>query len=707
MQLRYILVINNEGEDKDATLFQGWNQSVASHDFLNIMRLLCCLPSNLEEVTLDQKNLLQHKRTHKTKNLLAIGSTSLSKISVIDEDGITIFLCLPTEISTIQSSQNLASNKFLILSPTREDNIVDIRNFNVPLCHSLDDILWDYLPENIKISTTQRQRYTETVEIPILHGIVMPNQVLLESLGFIVEGREGVVLADHEEAVDAIVRTADILTTLLYPEESSINEVIIYTPSAKAFFYDFKSILWNSLLREVKEKWKRKFIEEIFKAKSFSTVHVELTETPPSNPYEDPHVSEILITRQRETAATSMAIATLSSSQTIPSIRLPNSVNLHSSKLRHIENLTKRADQKATFLLQKAFKDYIAEIKNDIGERTSDFISSKSSACRICSDIPLEWVYFGKLPLMISHELSKIPMTPGNFLLRYTGMGPPLFLESSALHKILVVRSFHDTDPIKYMLEFAIKKFGLSDKFDVKIVDVTSEKEAIDALNAFDGYITVFDCHGKNGGQESFSWLQFGEDKTNTWNVAYKARVTPIVMLSACSTAPVNGSHVSVANGLLSSGALSVIGTFLPVSGAKSATFIARILYRIDAFLPAIKSMGFDSITWRTLISDFMQMSYATDVLYFFAGKRIIDADAMREINLEANYLINSRVSDWYDLLLSSVAKKSGMTEENLFKMVMEENPLMETMHYTQLGTPEQIRILLRSPVELASKVNN
>jgi hypothetical protein len=305
---------------------------------------------------------------------------------------------------------------------------------------------------------------------------------------------------------------------------------------------------------------------------------------------------------------------------------------------------------------------------------------------------------------MISHEVSKIPMTPGNFLLRSAGMGPPLIFEDSALHKVLVVRSFHDVDPIKPMLEFAIKKFAMSERLNVKIVDVKSEAEAINALNNFDGYITVFDCHGSHGGQESSGWLQFGEDKTNTWTLAYKARITPIVMLSACSTAPINGSHISVANGLLNSGAFSVIGTFLPVNGVKSAAFIARILYRIDAYLPALKSMGFDIITWRTLISDFMQMSYATDVLYYFRAKGLIDEDAMHSINLEANELINTRSPDWYDTLIRSTSEKTGISEDDLVKMIVDEHPLMETMYYCQFGTPEHIKILLRSPEELALK---
>jgi hypothetical protein len=703
MRLQYVLVINNDGDDKDATPFQGWNPAVTSPDFINILRLLCCLPSRLIEITLSQQELLTQRRTQKTKDLIAIGSSALSKISLTGKEWITIFICLPAEVSAIKTTQDLISEKFLILSPTIEDDVVDIRSFTLPLCHSLDDILWSLIPEGAKNNLVQRERYTESVEIPILHGIVMPNQVLLESLGYIVKGKEGVVLEDHKLAVDAIIRTTDLLLDLASPEDEP-SELIIYTPSAKAYFYDFKSNLWNTVFREVKEKWKKQFIEEIFRAKSFSTLEVKMGDTRPTNPYKEPYLREILRTRQSETAATSMAIATLSNIRTVPSLRFPNSVNLHASKLRHIETLTKRGDRKAATLLQKAFREYVTEVKTNIGEETADLISKKSDACTVCSDVPLEWVYFGKLPLMISHEVSKIPMTPGNFLLRSAGMGSPLVLEASALHKVLVVRSFHDNDPIKPMLEFAINKFPLSERLSVTIVDVKSEAEAIDALNNFDGYITVFDCHGSHGGQDSFGWLQFGEDKTNTWMLAYKARITPIVMLSACSTAPINGSHISVANGLLNSGALSVIGTFLPVNGAKSAAFIARILYRIDAFLPALKSMGFDIITWRTLISDFMQMSYATDVLYYFLAKGIIDEDAMQSINLEANELINTRSPNWYDTLIRSTSERTGISEDDLVKMVMDEHPLMETMYYCQFGTPEHIKILLRSPEELALK---
>jgi hypothetical protein len=704
MQLQYVLVVNDDGDDRDATPFQGWNPAVTTDNFTRILHLLCCLPSTLKEITLTQQELLEHRRIYKRRNLMVVGAGSLPKISFVGEQWLTIFLCLPAEVSAVKRSQNLIKDKFLVLSPTTENNVVDIRNFTFPLCHSLDDLLWQIIPTKFKDNLTLRERYTEVIEIPILHGVVMPNQVLLESLGYIVKGKEGVILDDHKFAVDAIIRTADLLLDLIFQTKDEPGEIIIYTPSAKAFFYDFKSNLWNSLFREVKEKWKRQFIEEIFRAKSFSTLEIKVGDTRPTNPYKEPYLREILSTRQSETAATSMAVATLSNTQNVPSLRLPNSVNLHASKLRHIETLTKRSDRKAATLLQKAFREYVAEIKNNIGQDTAYLISQKTGACTVCSDIPLEWVYFDKLPLMISHEVSKIPMTPGNSILKFAGMGHPLTVEASALNKVLVVRSFRDGDPIKPMLEYALRNFPLSEKFDIKIVDVRNEADAINALNEFDGYITVFDCHGSHGGQESFGWLEFGDDKTNTWTLAHRARVTPITMLSACSTAPISGSHISVANGLLHSGALSVIGTFLPVNGAKSAVFIARILYRIDAFLPALKSIGFDIITWRTLISDFMQMSYTTDVLNYFVERSLIKGEDSYEINLEVNELINTRVSEWYEILIKKVSLKSGVPEAELEKIIAEENPLMETMYYCQFGTPEDIRILLRSPEEIAQK---
>ncbi|QRX82237.1 hypothetical protein [Glaciimonas sp. PAMC28666] len=703
MRLKYVLVVpEGVSEQLDVTPFQGWNRGVANPVFLSLLRILCCLPLALDEVLMTHDELRESRRVNDFKYVIAIGRDSLKKIQFVSIDEVTVFLCLPTHIKTVRETQNIKTGIALILSPTVQVGVIDVREIHEPFCHGIDNELWSVISCRSGKNSLQRKKYSKSVELPLLHGVVMPNIMLLENLGYVVIGEKGAILHDHEKAIDAVVATAEIVMDILCVEESSHKqEIVIYAPSVKVFFYDFKSNVWNQILRPIKESWKKKAIEHLlFKSKSYSSSTIRFNGDPLVNPYKDPVMGSLLAIRQSEIYATSMATAVLSCVQNIASVRLPNSINLHSSQLRQIENLSKRSDSKAEMLLQKAFHKYVSDLKDDVGDQISALICTRTRACKICSDVPLEWMYLGNLPLMISHEVSKLPMTPGNVLLRSATCGLPITLHADDLKKILIVRSFIDGDPIKPMLEFSINSFAIDEHLETKIVDVQSEKEAIQALNDFNGFVVIFDCHGDHGGSNSTGWLQFGIDRTNTWELAYKARIPPIVMLSACSTAPVGGSHASVANGLLRSGAFSVIGTFLPVNGAESSIFIARILYRISAYLPALKSIGIDLITWRTFIAGFMQMSYVTDVLRHFVKLGIIDIAFSQSVNLEANYMINLQQDDWYDSVIQKISEKTGIAADELIKKIVDGNPLLETMRYCHVGLPEHIRILLGDPIE-------
>lgn len=325
-------------------------------------------------------------------------------------------------------------------------------------------------------------------------------------------------------------------------------------------------------------------------------------------------------------------------------------------------------------------------------------MSEQGDACKLCSDVPLEWLYIGRLPLMISHQVSRIPMTPGNFLLQSAASSLPVRLPAQLVYHVLIVRSFREDDRLRRHLEAAVGACKISEKMIITLVDVQSEAEAIDALNSFIGGIVVFDCHGGHGGYEATGWLQFGKDRVNTWELAHRGRIPPIVLLSACSTAPIGGSHASVANGFLRSGAMSVMGTFLDVGGSHSAMVVARILYRVDQFLTAAKAMGYEAISWRSLMTGMLRMSYLTEVLCYFKDvEKIIDDDAWRDIHLEGSQWINQLNPNWYDDVLAMLVQRTGINIEELSDKITMDHPLMETMYYSQLGMPERLIVVFVS----------
>jgi hypothetical protein len=286
-------------------------------------------------------------------------------------------------------------------------------------------------------------------------------------------------------------------------------------------------------------------------------------------------------------------------------------------------------------------------------------------------------------------------MTPGNLMLQQCIQSGTVIVPVDALNEVLVVRSFSHDDPIRNVLETALDGYDIS-RLNIRIVDVNHRDELVTHLNEFNGMLLVFDCHGGHDGLDSHGWLRIGNDKVDPWQLSREARIPPIVVLSACSTFALAGSHASVANGLIRSGAITVIGTFLPVNAALSAVFVARLLYRVDAFLPALKSIGKNSVTWRTLISTFLRMSYVTDLMHFLIyTKRWLPEEMFTRIAIKSNYDINALRPDWYRRLMRRISRVSRRSEVEIQTAIDTETPLLETMYYCQIGRPDLICIFL------------
>ena len=547
-----------------------------------------------------------------------------------------------------------------------------------------------------------RSAYESKVSFPKNHGINAPNLAVLHGLGYQIEEHSRESNQSFEQAERLVLESAKIVLDCLGDNGHVPREILLYSPSVKVSFYDFKHNTWNQLLRQVKEKWKRKLIESCFRNPGYSEFRIEL-DGEPTNPYNDRILGPILYERQSEVYATTAAIGVMAGNEGLLSMRLPNSVNLLGGQLRNLETLARRSDQKAPMLLQKAFVKYNLDLKTAIGSGIAEFVVSNSLACKLCSDVPLEWVYLDQLPLMISHEVSKVPMTPGNSQLQFASMGERIGIRESACKRILVVRSFDRNDPLLEVMEDCLQRFSLQERLSITFKDVQSGDEASAALNEFNGGIVIFDCHGDHDGDSSSGWLQFGKEKINTWELAHKARIPPIVLLSACSTSAIGGSHISVAAGLLRSGAHSVLGTFLPVNGPRSALFIARILARFDTYLPIVRKMGYKVVTWRTFVHSVMKMSYLTDVLvYFKFDLNLIDDETFKQVEIDSWADIGIGRPDWYDLALQTISTSCGISKAELVTKIQTEHPLMETMRYCQIGLPEHIGIVLDDLHEVA-----
>lgn len=711
-QISYVLVAPIRKDEN--TFFQGWQRGVVSNDFIPLLASAALAPIDTAEIFFTQDDLVSYRTRGAHKNIITIGSHLIDEIPKLVA-GDFIIVITPSEFLDEITALDVPKQKsILVAAPSKTPGVINLAEISpADIIYVFDRPIHEELKKISRRSGDQqsvpaqtRNKYTISAKCPSYgSGATLANEILHISLGFEFTSHEKIKpdLVDNfynaiKVGVDSIIAAAS---------EKSTKEVIIYSPSIMGLYYNTNSNFWNQLFRKIKASWAKDFVKNgLIKNPGYSGISISPGKDNLENPYDIPYVSEILRERQSELAATNYSIGLLATNECIPAIRLPNAVNLHQAKLKDLEFTHRRADAKSLRQLQLKFKVLSSEMKSNVSDQLADLISENFDSCKICSDAPIEWVYLGDLPLMISHEVSKIPMTPGNMLLQFASLGAPTAIPARALQNVLVIRSFSNHDKIKKFLEIGIGCFPLENGTTVEFVDVTSISELIAALNKFDGAIVIFDCHGDHGGIAQPGWLQIGKERLDSWELYSKARVPPIVMLSACSTSSIGGSHASVANGFLRSGALSVIGTMLPVNAAKSSAFIARIIFRLDAFLPAVHKLGYDLISWRTLISLFFRMSYATDVLrHFMDVEHLITRDQYTKIHADTNHRINLFDSSWYEVMLEEVSEASGILSQDLLFKIKDENPFLETMLYCQLGRPELLNIFLADKQDASPQI--
>lgn len=116
----------------------------------------------------------------------------------------------------------------------------------------------------------------------------------------------------------------------------------------------------------------------------------------------------------------------------------------------------------------------------------------------------------------------------------------------------------------------------------------------------------------------------------------------------------------------------------------------------MEAFLPAIKALGFNAVSWRSFISGFMRMSYVTDIVNFLhQDKKLLNETQAVKIKIDANNVINLGDVSWFDKVSDMIESCLSVEQGWLFKTIFEEIPLTETMYYCQLGRPEDLVISL------------
>jgi hypothetical protein len=518
------------------------------------------------------------------------------------------------------------------------------------------------------------------------HNILIPTETVFLSLGFSFDLPDD-TLNGNEDGVfaDALVATSRSLETALEQltgdskRPPGIPSVILTVPSV------FRHLNPNQLRRQATPEVRR-VARAVLRQAQYIAVRAtadEMEEMARSQ------LSNLMLEmRAQELHLYTAALTVAACSLCCPVLRLPPQLDRVRTLLVGLATLSRKGSDAQRRRNQLAVR--IGEMFRSLtpAQLLTKLEGYVNRGVKLVGDVPLELLPIDGLPLSLRCSVSRLPTLPGNLMVRHSLMCVPTFLRPSDFHDVLVVRSFQPDDPLRSLLEVSISVvLRNQSKIKVRFVDVSNEQEFIEAFNQFSGKIAVFDGHGAQSADDPQGVLLVGNLQINPFQFYKKIRLPPIILLSACETHTLEGFESSVASALLLMGAWSVLGTLAPVDARSAATLIARFIFRLEAFLPALRQ----PMNWTEVVTGMLRMSYVTDIIFKFEQLDRVSPGTYRDVQMTANVAINSGDPEWFEKVLRELSKQTNLTEEQVRQRWMDTCYFAETLRYVHLGSPENI----------------
>ena len=406
---------------------------------------------------------------------------------------------------------------------------------------------------------------------------------------------------------------------------------------------------------------------------------------------------QIFALRTQELRLQCAAVGMRGASTVAATIRLPPGVNRISGVVRQLA-VHLRSNPEASQKTQRVFGVVQAALSEAVDESLMALVEESQNGIKIIADALLEWLPVRGLPLGLRSDVSRINATPGGLTLGELINPNPIYLQPKAFAEVLVLSAFNADDSIKDHLRDTLRVYEKDGFLKPHVVEVSRVDAMVEALNSFRGAVVVFDGHGTH--RENYAGsLQIGCDQVDIWQLRGRARIPPVVLLSACDTHALDRSHATTANGFLSCGARAVLATVLPVRSLHSAGMIARLLFRAVEFSRAAHVSG-RALSWAYIVGSLFRLQITSDIVTTMLSKRLLAEDAARELILKTNLLINTDENDWFERLGEEACRLASFSPHDWQPFVDEIVAKSDVIRYVHVGSPETIIVTTRKIME-------
>ena len=703
--IRYLVVIADD-DPAEASPLQGFSRGITGVD--ELVRSLINLPADVLECALPEP-VLSGRRVNGVAswNWTPAALYALERLTVAPEAPFWVMMTSDAKVAN-RVDRWIARQRYkpLHISEKRGAARLDARTVEpddlrdhfrallAQIATNEPDIEPGFATEGLA-KWGQRPAHDYPTPVPG-HNVTVPNVMALQGIGFRFIDSGPVI---HQDPADYQRWIAETANAVLDERRRSYRAPALRTTPAQPDLYltapalyahvyeggfDFPNDEHGRSARDVLQMMQR---QTGYKLTGAGPVWARAFESP---------MAQALIAMRRAETQIQVAAASIAAAGTLAAtLRLPPGVNRAHGTVRQMANHARSEKVKPAAKLVKTFADVQKRLDEAVGPELGAVIARSQTGVKLVTDVPLEWLPVGNLPLMLRKDVSRITATPGNLQIGMLARSNLIHLSADAFRQILVISAIDPKDPIADLLTNSLDSWSdaYQSKITLRIVRVQTRAAFIEAVNSFSGAVMIFDGHGHHDQASGQATLRIGREDISIWDLRSEIHVPPIVVLSACDTQAADRSHATTANGFLAAGAVAVVASLLPLRAVDAAVFTARLVWRIAEFLPAVTGPQGRAVLWSEVMAGMFRLQLVFDLLMPLLKAGTITFEQYSAMNIAAIVATTNQDPHWWDDTLSALGQILGESDAALARRSTRVIATSDAIRYTQVGNPELIVI--------------
>lgn len=216
-----------------------------------------------------------------------------------------------------------------------------------------------------------------------------------------------------------------------------------------------------------------------------------------------------------------------------------------------------------------------------ISNETKQYLENRDGQILAISDLPVELLCLDSVPISFTHDVCRIHESnyqgtlnnySANNRIRYS-------INQNTLKNTLVILSSDADENSNHEFRDSYEQVKLSSRrLNFKYEFCKTILEIAKAVERYKPEILIFDCHGNIDDEKKTSYLVINGQRLYGNDIIKNNIFAPIVFLSCCNTNPNYGYIHKLQDAFFQAGALTVTGTFLPISIQRGTVYYLRFL---------------------------------------------------------------------------------------------------------------------------------